>query len=160
MDQLELLPQLFVKKLYEKALLPVAGSAHAAGYDLHAVEDAVVPARGKALIGTGLAFAIPVGNYGRIAPRSGLAVKHSIDVGAGVIDADYRGEVKVLLFNLSDKDFEVKAHDRIAQLIIEKYTPTELVEVQGELEETARGLGGFGSTGNHSLPDSTNKIKK
>ena len=110
-----------------------------------------IPARGKALIGTGLAFAIPDGNYGRIAPRSGLAAKHSIDVGAGVIDSDYRGEVKVLLFNLSDVDFEIKPQERVAQLIIEKYTPTEIQEVEGKLEETARGEGGFGSTGVEKL---------
>ena len=105
-----------------------------------------MPARGKALIGTGLAFAIPVGNYGRIAPRSGLAVRNSLHVGAGVVDADYRGEVKVLLFNHSDDDFEVKEGDRIAQMIIEKYTLTALEEVE-ELSETERGAGGFGSTG-------------
>ena len=89
--------------------MPKAGSLHAAGYDLHALEAKVIPARGKALVPTGLAMAIPIGNYGRIAPRSGLAAKHMIDTGAGVIDADYRGEVKVLLFNLGDTDFEVKA---------------------------------------------------
>ena len=106
----------------------------------------MVPARGKVLVGTGLAFAIPTGNYGRIAPRSGLAVKNSLHVGAGVVDSDYRGEVKVLLFNHSDIDFEVTEGDRIAQMIIEKYTMTDLCEVE-ELSETARGEGGFGSTG-------------
>lgn len=138
--------QLQVKRLDKAAKLPVLGSANAAGYDLHALSGATVPARGKVLVSTGLAFAIPVGNYGRIAPRSGLAAKHSIDVGAGVIDADYRGEVKVLLFNLSDTDFAINEGDRIAQMIIEKYTPTDLVEMD-ELEETNRGAGGFGSTG-------------
>lgn len=98
------------------------------------------------MVGTGLAFGIPEGNYGRIAPRSGLAAKHSIDVGAGVIDSDYRGEVKVLLFNFSDTDFGVSEGDRIAQMIIEKYTQTTLTEVD-ELDETVRGDGGFGSTG-------------
>ena len=94
-----------------------------------------------------MAFSIPFGNYGRIAPRSGLAVKNFIDVGAGVIDSDYRGEVKVLLFNLSqDTDFSVSPGDRIAQMIIEKYTPTTLFEVES-LSETVRGEGGFGSTG-------------
>ena len=138
--------RLEVKKLVANATLPVLGSANAAGYDLHALEATVVPGRGKVLVSTGLSFAIPVGNYGRIAPRSGLAAKHSIDVGAGVIDADYRGEVKVLLFNFSDNDFAINQGDRIAQMIIEKYTPTELVEVQ-ELDSTERGAGGFGSTG-------------
>ena len=122
-------PQLQIKKLDPKALMPKQGSPWAAGFDLHSMEEKVVPARGKALISTGLAMSIPAGNYGRIAPRSGLAAKHMIDVGAGVIDADYRGEVRVLLFNLSDVDFTVKAEDRIAQIIIEKYTPCELVEV-------------------------------
>ena len=140
------LPTLQIKKVSEKALMPKQGSEFAAGFDLHAMENVMVPARGKACIGTGLSMAIPYGNYGRIAPRSGLAAKHMIDVGAGVIDADYRGELKVLLFNLGDKDFEVKAEDRIAQLIIEKYTPTTLLEVS-ELPGTVRGEGGFGSTG-------------
>lgn len=88
-------------------------------------------------------FAIP---DGRIAPRSGLASKHFIDTGAGVIDADYRGQVKVLLFNHAETDFEIKEGDRVAQLVLERiYTP-EVVEVQ-ELEESVRGAGGFGSTG-------------
>ncbi len=79
---------------------------------------------------------------GRIAPRSGLAVKHFIDTGAGVIDADYRGQVKVLLFNHADADFEIKEGDRIAQLVLERiYTP-EVMEVQ-DLEATLRGAGGF-----------------
>jgi len=83
---------------------------------------------------------------GRIAPRSGLAAKHSIQTGAGVIDADYRGQVKVLLFNHGENDFEVKEGDRIAQLVLERiYTP-EVVAVE-ELEESVRGAGGFGSTG-------------
>ena len=83
---------------------------------------------------------------GRIAPRSGLAVKHFIDTGAGVIDSDYRGEVKVLLFNHSEVDFDIKEGDRIAQLVIERiYTP-EVVVVE-ELEKSVRGVGGFGSTG-------------
>jgi dUTP pyrophosphatase len=83
---------------------------------------------------------------GRIAPRSGLASKHMIDTGAGVIDADYRGQVKVLLFNHGDNDFEVKEGDRVAQLVLERiYTP-EVMEVQ-VLEESIRGEGGFGSTG-------------
>ena len=98
-------PKLRIKKLIPKAHLPVKGSEHAAGYDLFSSEDIVVKANGKALISTGIAMAIPVGNYGRVAPRSGLAVKNFIDVGAGVVDADYRGEVKVLLFNFAETDF-------------------------------------------------------
>lgn len=91
---------------------------------------------------------------GRVAPRSGLAVKHSIHTGAGVIDADYRGEVKVILFNLGDSDFEIKEGDRIAQLILERiYTPE--VKVVAVLDATVRGAGGFGSTGGFSAPTVT-----
>ena len=102
------IPKLQCKKLIDKAIIPAKGSLYAAGYDLHAIESGTVPAKGKVLVGTGLSFGIPTGNYGRIAPRSGLAAKNSIDIGAGVIDSDYRGEVKVLLFNFSDTDFEFK----------------------------------------------------
>lgn len=83
---------------------------------------------------------------GRIAPRSGLASKHFIDTGAGVIDADYRGQVKVLLFNHNEADFEIKEGDRIAQLVLERIATPDVVEVE-ELAESVRGAGGFGSTG-------------
>ncbi|KAM3158971.1 Deoxyuridine 5'-triphosphate<br_nucleotidohydrolase [Botrytis cinerea] len=122
------------------------GSAFAAGYDIYAAKETVVPAKGKVLVDTDISMAVPDGTYGRIAPRSGLASKHMIDTGAGVIDADYRGQVKVLLFNHGEKDFEVKEGDRVAQLILERiYTP-EVTEVL-VLEESVRGEGGFGSTG-------------
>ncbi|ODM24110.1 hypothetical protein SI65_01700 [Aspergillus cristatus] len=140
------LPPLFVKKLTESAQAPTRGSAFAAGYDLYSAKETVIPAKGKALVDTGLAIAVPEGCYGRVAPRSGLASKHFIDTGAGVIDADYRGEVKVLLFNFSEVDFAVKQGERIAQLVLERiYTPE--VTVVEELEESVRGAGGFGSTG-------------
>ncbi len=84
--------------------------------------------------------------YGRVAPRSGLAWKKHIDIGAGVIDADYTGDVGVVLFNHAKEDFEVKKGDRVAQLILERYE-TAIVEEVEDLEETARGAGGFGSTG-------------
>lgn len=87
-----------------------------------------------------------IGTGGLVAPRSGLAWKHSIDVGAGVIDADYRGPIGVILFNHSDVDFEVKPGDRIAQVIIERIMTPEVVEVL-DLDSTVRGDGGFGSTG-------------
>lgn len=103
-----------MKKLIPKAHLPTKGSEHAAGYDLYSSEELKVPAKGKALVSTGISMAIPVGNYGRVAPRSGLAVKNFLDVGAGVVDADYRGEVKVLLFNFGNEDFQVNVGDRIA----------------------------------------------
>ncbi len=81
-----------------------------------------------------------------VAPRSGLAHKHSIDVGAGVIDYDYRGNVGVILFNFSDKDFQISPGDRIAQLILERISMASVVEV-ADLDDTTRGAGGFGSTG-------------
>ncbi|TXG52248.1 hypothetical protein EZV62_021417 [Acer yangbiense] len=135
-----------VKKLSEKAVLPSRGSPLAAGYDLSSATETQVPARGKVLVPTDISIAIPVGTYARVAPRSGLTWKHSIDVGAGVIDADYRGPVGVILFNHSDVDFEVKVGDRIAQLIIEKIVTPDVLEVE-DLDSTVRGEGGFGSTG-------------
>ncbi|XP_056633065.1 deoxyuridine 5'-triphosphate nucleotidohydrolase-like [Diorhabda sublineata] len=133
-------------KVVEEAYPPTKGSIKAAGYDLKSAYDVVVPARGKALVDTGLKIELPEGCYGRIAPRSGLAVKNFIDVGAGVVDEDYRGVLKVVLFNHSDKEFEVKSGDRIAQLICERIFYPELEEVK-ELTDTERGEGGFGSTG-------------
>lgn len=139
-------PQLLVKKLASTARLPVRASSEAAGYDLWSAQATVVPARGKQLVSTGLAITVPRGTYGRIAPRSGLAWKHFIDVGAGVCDRDYTGEVGVLLFNHSDQDFHVAVGDRVAQLILEAIAVADVVEVP-DLPETQRGVGGFGSTG-------------
>ncbi|XP_014217926.1 deoxyuridine 5'-triphosphate nucleotidohydrolase [Copidosoma floridanum] len=133
-------------KMTEKAFAPEKGSALSAGYDLRSAYDHVVPARGKTLIKTDLKFAVPEGCYGRVAPRSGLALKNFIDVGAGVVDADYRGEVGVVLFNHSDTDFIVKPGDRIAQFICEKIAYPTLEHVEA-LDDTKRGAGGFGSTG-------------
>ncbi|SPO45473.1 probable dUTP pyrophosphatase [Moesziomyces antarcticus] len=128
------------------AKLPTRGSASAAGYDLYASEAVVIPRGGRKVVQTGICLAIPEGHYGRVAPRSGLASKHGIDTGAGVIDADYRGLLGVLLFNLGDADFTVNEGDRIAQLIIEKIATPEVEEVES-LDDTIRGAGGFGSTG-------------
>jgi len=116
--------------------------------DLISCENITIPAKGKGLVSTGLSMSIPSGYYARVAPRSGLAVKNFIDVGAGVIDEDYRGEVKVLLFNFGETDFNVKTGERIAQLLIEKILHANIVEVSLEkLTKTVRGVGGFGSTG-------------
>jgi len=117
-----------------------------AGADLKASEGCTVPARGKCLVSTGLSIALPDGHVGLIWPRSGLDVKHSIDCGAGVIDAKYRGEVKILLFNHSDDDFNIEPGDRIAQLLIQKVESVNFMPVDN-LEETARNQAGFGSTG-------------
>ncbi len=142
----ESLLKLKVKKLSPTAGLPVRASSGAAGYDLFAAQTAVVPAKGKVVVPTDIAIAVPLGYYGRVAPRSGLAVKSFIDVGAGVIDSDYRGPVGVVLFNFSDSDFMAAQGERIAQLILEKIATPEVQEVT-DLDETARGDGGFGSTG-------------
>ncbi|KAG1773911.1 dUTPase-like protein [Suillus occidentalis] len=134
--------QLLVKKHSDKAKIPTRGSSLAAGYDLYSAEKKVIPAHGKALVDTQLSIAVPAGTYGRVAPRSGLASKFMIDTGAGVIDADYRGVVFVLLFNLSDKDFQVEEGDRMAQLIIERiYTP-EVMEVEVRLAHSRSWLCG------------------
>lgn len=132
----------------ENATLPTRGSVLAAGYDIYASQDAVVPAHGQGLVATDISIIVPVGTYGRVAPRSGLTVKHGISTGAGVIDADYRGEVKVALFNHSTTDFEIKKGDRIAQLVLEKIVMAEVKQItEEELLTTDRGSGGFGSTG-------------
>lgn len=134
-------------KLSEFALPPVRGSPDAAGCDLKSAYDYVVPSRGKQLIKTDLSFQFPRGCYGRVAPRSGLAVKNFIDVGAGVIDYDYTGNVGVLLFNHSDNDFIVKRGDRIAQIILEVYRSDVPIDGGIDMRNTERGSNGYGSTG-------------
>ncbi|XP_054858757.1 deoxyuridine 5'-triphosphate nucleotidohydrolase, mitochondrial isoform X2 [Eublepharis macularius] len=133
-------------KLSENALAPSRGSSRAAGYDLYSAYDSEIPPLGKAVVKTDIQISLPSGCYGRVAPRSGLAANHFIDVGAGVIDEDYRGNVGVVLFNFGKETFKVKRGDRIAQLICERIYYPELEEVQ-VLDDTERGSGGFGSTG-------------
>ena len=140
-----------VKRLSENAILPVRGSDLAAGYDLASAEEVLIPAHGKAIAKTDLAMAIPVGHYGRIAPRSGFSWKKHTDIGAGVIDADYRGNVGVVIFNHSDQDITVSQGDRVAQLILEKCSTPDVEDVEDDdLDETNRGEEGFGSTGMQS----------
>jgi len=143
--------ELQVKRLVQHAIVPTRGSAGAVGYDLYSVEDCSIQHGGRLLVGTGIAVVLPVSRdqdviYGRIAPRSGLTVKRGIHVGAGVIDPDYTGEIKVALFNLGDAPFEIKKGDRIAQLILERCETPYVREIT-EISETERGDGGFGSTG-------------
>lgn len=137
---------LYFKKLSDRATSPIRGSELAAGYDLYSAQNTIIPKQGKALVMTDIAIALPEGCYGRVAPRSSLSWKHHIDVGAGVVDRDYRGNVGVVLFNLSKTDYEVHQGDRIAQLIVERISTPPLVEVE-ELDDTARGAAGYGSTG-------------
>ena len=133
-------------KLHGAAQLPARGSPCAAGLDLYAVEDVTLPAGARAMVRTGLAVAIPRGFYGRIAPRSGLAVNYGIDVLAGVIDSDYRGEIVCALVNHGAESFTLKAGQRMAQLIVEAII-TPAPQWAEALDETSRGAGGFGSTG-------------
>lgn len=135
-----------IQLLTPEATIPTRGSEKAAGLDLHSSEDCIIEPRERRLVSTGIAVAVPTNSYGRVAPRSGLAVKHGIDVLAGVVDEDYRGEVKVALINLGSEPFVVNRGDRIAQLVIESIS-RPVIEVVESLEETVRGAGGFGSTG-------------
>lgn len=133
------------RKIHEGAKLPHLGSKGAIGLDLHAYDNQLLPIGEVTLVPTGLAVEIPNGYYGRIAPRSGWAVKHGIDTLAGVIDSDYRGEINVVLFNNGKCPIDIKAGDRIAQLILER--ADRFIPVWGDLSDTERGAGGFGSTG-------------
>jgi dUTP pyrophosphatase len=135
-----------LKLLSEAAKTPTKGTDQAAGYDLYAAQNAEIDPLKRALIKTNISIAIPKGYYGRIAPRSGLAYKNGIDVMAGVIDSDYRGDVGVILYNTGVDVFNIKQGDRIAQLIIEKchVADWDLVE---DLSDTDRGEGGYGHTG-------------
>ena len=139
-------PLLQVKRLSENATIPTRGSPDSAGYDLASAVSTVIKAGDKGIVKTDLSIACPQGTYARIAPRSGLAVKKFIDVGAGVVDADYRGPVGVVLFNFGNEDFVVEKGDRVAQLILEQVSMVEAMEVE-DLDDTVRGAGGFGSTG-------------
>lgn len=136
-----------VKKLGYDSIIPTRGSDGAVGYDLYSNCDGVIAKGERGVVSTGIAISLPPGVYGRVAPRSGLAMKNGIQIGAGVIDPDYTGEISVIIFNMGDIDFEVKKGARIAQLILER-CETPPVEEIGLLQETLRGEGGFGSTGN------------
>lgn len=140
---------LHVYKLTENATIPTKATTLAAGYDLYSAYNYTIPARGRHIILTDIQIRLPSKCYGRIAPRSGLAVNWAIDVGAGVIDADYRGNVAVVLFNHGCMDFHVVKGDRVAQLICERiYAPTIVIESNNmRLFSELRDCNGFGSTG-------------
>ena len=152
-----------INVLHPRAKLPTRQNNLDAGYDLYACESMSIAPMERRIIPVGLSMEIPIGYYGRIAPRSGLACKKGIDVMAGVVDSGYRGEVKVLLINLNFEGYnlqpnafeamfgsanktEIKPGDRIAQLIIEKCHTVEWKAMK-TLEESQRGEGGFGSSG-------------
>jgi dUTP pyrophosphatase len=138
-----------VTKLVSTAQLPVRATADSAGYDLVSIDNYVVLPGRRVVVSTGISVQLPPGTYGRIAPRSGLAVKHGLDTLAGVIDPDYTGEIKVVLQNLDmQQPFVIRPGYRIAQLILENYTVADVVEIPSENTPlTQRGASGFGSTG-------------
>jgi dUTP pyrophosphatase len=136
-------------RLHEDAVAPAQAHEHDAGYDLFACESARLEPGARTSVGTGIAVAIPDGHAGLVLPRSGLAHRNGIALvnAPGLIDAGYRGELRVLLLNTDMNDaFEIEAGDRIAQLVITRVEATEFVEADG-LSESARGDAGFGSTG-------------
>ena len=149
------------QKLSDFAICPSKNTKADAGYDLYSTEPALIRPMERRLISTGISIEIPEGYYGRIAPRSGLAVRKGLDVMAGVIDSGYRGEIKVLLVNLNSDStkgtayenffgsfgkVEIKQGDRIAQIVIEKCYSAKWTEVE-ELSDSERDEGGFGSSG-------------
>ena len=134
------------KRLDERATLPTRGSAASAGLDLYSIEDVTIEPKQRVVARTGLAVAVPSGFYGRVAPRSGLAVKNGLDVLAGVIDSDYRGEVCCALLNTGDERLTLPRGSRLCQLIIEQIITPSAAWAE-DLEETVRGAAGFGSTG-------------
>lgn len=140
--------ELLVQRLVPDAVLPAYAHAGDAGLDLSANEDVTLPPGGRAAVATGLAIAVPAGWVGLVHPRSGLALRSGLTVAnaPGTIDAGYRGEVKVILVNLGDEEVAVTRGDRIAQLVLQEVGRARIVEVQ-TLDDTARGTGGFGSTG-------------
>jgi len=132
----------------DSELMPTYAKPGDAGCDLRASEAAVVPARGRILVKTGVSIALPEGYVGLVHPRSGLAAKYGVTVlnTPGTIDAGYRGELMVTLYNSSDEDFEIARLDRIAQLVIQEFSVANFIQVE-KLPESHRGESGFGSTG-------------
>ncbi len=131
--------------------LPAYATAGAAGMDVVSAEPLILRPGMRQAVATGFAVAIPPGYEMQVRPRSGLALKHGITVAnaPGTVDADYRGEVKVILVNLSDDNFTIERGDRIAQVVVSPVTLASWAEVE-ELDDTERGSGGFGSTGGHA----------
>jgi dUTP pyrophosphatase len=133
-------------QLGEGAALPEYASAGAAGAELRASEAVEIPPGGRAAVPTALRLQIPPGHVGLVWPRSGLAVRHGIDTMAGVVDSDYRGEVRVVLVNHGDEPFRIARGDRVAQLLVQRVERASFVAA-ASLDDTGRGGGGFGSTG-------------
>lgn len=135
-----------IKKLHPEAILPKYLRPGDAAMDLHSNENKVLQPNQRQLISTGIAMAIPQGNVGLIWDRSGMAANHGIKCMGGVIDSNYRGELKVILHNLTDQPFTIEKGMRIAQMLIQQVEQKEILEVE-ELDDSVRGEKGFGSTG-------------
>lgn len=141
------IPHVKIEILDPSGRAPARSNPTDAGADLFSAESLMIHPGERAVVGTAIAMEIPDGFYGRVAPRSGLAARHGVDVLAGVVDSSYRGEIKVVLLNTDKHNtFHVNKGDRIAQIIVEAHFNLPLVEVD-DLSGTARGTGGFGSTG-------------
>jgi dUTP pyrophosphatase len=138
---------LCVRLVDEHSKLPRKANPEDAGYDLSSCDSVVIPPKERRIVNTGIIISIPPNTYGRIAPRSGLAAKHGIDILAGVVDYGYQGRIMVIMYNTSDEPFEVKIGDRIAQLILESIVNADVVEVNSFDYSTSRGENGFGSSG-------------
>ena len=133
-------------KLLLTACMPTHATSKSVGLDLHSPMNVLIPAHDKILIDTGIAFQIPMGYYGWVASRSGLAIHHHIHVGAGVVDPDYTGSVHMLLMNFSSQDHVIEKNHHIAQMILEKVACLVIFEVS-QMLPTEHGANGFGSTG-------------
>lgn len=138
--------QVKFKKLTGTAVIPFYSTEGAVGMDLSSIDNVIIPANSSKSVSTGLACQLEAGYEMRIRGRSGLAFKSSIEAFNGTIDVDFRGEIRVLLFNRGSTDYEVKVGDRIAQAIV-SYAPQVTIVQSNDLEDTDRGTGGFGSTG-------------
>jgi len=134
--------------LHPDAIAPARTRSGDAGYDLRATERVSIPQEGRRLVGTGVAIALPEGVAGLVTPRSGLAIEHGLTLlnAPGLIDPNYRGEIKVIVHNTSERRYTVEIGDRIAQLLLVPYWAPEL-EVVAELPASERGSSGFGSSG-------------
>ncbi|WP_033589476.1 dUTP diphosphatase [Helicobacter pylori] len=137
-----------IQKIHPNALIPKYQTEGSSGFDLHAVEEVTIKPHSVGLVKIGICLSLEVGYELQVRTRSGLALNHQVMVlnSPGTVDNDYRGEIKVILANLSDKDFKVQVGDRIAQGVVQKTYKAEFIECK-RLDETSRGSGGFGSTG-------------
>ncbi|WP_187894696.1 dUTP diphosphatase [Helicobacter pylori] len=137
-----------IQKIHPNALIPKYQTEGSSGFDLHAVEEVMIKPHSVGLVKIGICLSLEVGYELQVRTRSGLALNHQVMVlnSPGTVDNDYRGEIKVILANLSNKDFKVQVGDRIAQGVVQKTYKAEFIECE-RLDETSRGSGGFGSTG-------------